>query len=168
MSTEPSKSRTGISFFGPPSASPDLHETDLMSMPEFDPAVAEQLTEWGLSGGHVVKVLFRDGERSLVWSWFGPDYVLPRHSHSADCLYFVVAGEARLGNRVVPVGAGFFVPADAPYAYSAGPEGIQILEFRGGDGFDMKISESAGRWDRIVETVREHGEAWREEAATHA
>jgi hypothetical protein len=161
--------RAGITFFGPPSEAPALHDTGMMSMPQVDPAATDQFMEWAMSGGHVVKVLYRqDGDdgMSLVWSWFGPGYSLPRHSHDADCLYFVVSGEARLGNRTVPAGGGFFVPADAPYAYTAGDEGIQILEFRGVSSFDMKITESIGRWDRIVETVREHGDAWKE-AATH-
>ncbi|MDQ1430431.1 MAG: hypothetical protein QOF40_1033, partial [Actinomycetota bacterium] len=39
------------------------------------------------------------------------------------------------------VGAGSgFVPADAPYAYTAGPEGIEILEFRHASAFDMVIT----------------------------
>lgn len=160
--------RTGIKLFAPPAEAPNLHDTDLMSMPEVDPGVTEQFMEWGLSGGHVVKVLYREGDMSLVWSWFGPDYVLPRHSHDADCLYFVVSGEARMGRRTIGPGAGFFVPAGAPYAYSAGPEGIQILEFRGATSFDMKITESVDRWDRIVETVREHADEWRTEAETVA
>lgn len=173
MSSDPDSdsrpARAGITFFAPPGEAPDLHETGMMSMPEVDPAAADQFMEWAMSGGHVVKVLYRqegDDGMSLVWSWFGPGYTLPRHSHDADCLYFVVSGEARLGNRTVPAGGGFFVPADAPYAYSAGDEGIQILEFRGVSSFDMKITESIGRWDRIVETVREHGDEWRE-AASH-
>jgi quercetin dioxygenase-like cupin family protein len=111
----------------------DLAATDMMSMPVLtDPDVSmEPLAEWAGSSGHVVKVLYRgegDDGMSLVWSWFGPGYTLPRHSHSADCLYYVTKGEAHLGNRVVSAGSGFFVPADAPYAYSAGPEGIEILE----------------------------------------
>lgn len=164
--TQPS--RSGITFFGPPSEAPLLYETDMMAMPEFDPAANDQFTEWAFSGGHIVKVLYREGDMSLVWSWFGPNYVLPRHSHSADCLYFVVSGEAHLGSRVIPAGAGFFVPAGAPYAYSAGPEGIQIIEFRGATSFDMKISESLGRWDKIVEAVRENADTWKEQATAHA
>jgi hypothetical protein len=97
---------------------------------------------------------------SLVWSWFGPNYALPRHSHSADCLYYVVRGEAHLGNRVVGAGGGFFVPADAPYAYTAGPDGIEILEFRNATSFDMQITESPARWEKIVEGVREHAAGW--------
>jgi hypothetical protein len=149
-----------------------LAETDMMSMPTLaEPSVGwETVGEWAGSSGHVVKVLYRgeggDGS-SLVWSWFGPNYTLPRHSHSADCLYYVVRGEARLGNRVVGAGSGFFVPADAPYAYSAGPEGIEILEFRHATGFDMKISESPARWQAILDGARTHADAWANEAPAH-
>lgn len=156
--------RRGIVFFDPPAESPPLHETGMMSMPTLDPPAGEQLMEWGLSGGNDTRVLFRDGEDglSLVWAWFGPHHVLPRHSHDADCLYYVVAGEAHLGNRVVPAGGGFFVPADAPYAYTAGPDGIQVLEFRNAGSFDMKITESLPRWDHIVEVARQHGDEWKQ------
>jgi len=76
-----------------------------------------------------------------------------------------VAGEASLGNRVVKAGAGFFVPDGAPYAYTAGPEGIQILEFRNVSRFDMRITESLPRWDKIVENAQASQERWAEEAA---
>src|SRR6187200_108108 len=62
--------RSGISFFGPPAEAPGLHETDMMSMPEVDPQATEQFMEWAMSGGHIVKVLYREGDMSLVWSWF--------------------------------------------------------------------------------------------------
>jgi hypothetical protein len=75
-----------------------------------------------------------------------------------------VAGEAHLGNRVVPAGGGFFVPANAPYAYTAGPEGIQILEFRNVSAFDMQITENLPRWDRIVEVVQANKDTWQEAA----
>ena len=128
-----------------------------------DPPAPDQMLEWATSGGHVVKGLFRQGGgdgMSLVWSRFGPNYPLPRHSHSADCLYYVVSGEARMGNRRIGPGAGCFVPAGAPYAYTAGPEGIEILEFRSASSFDMQITENLERWDRIVATVREHKDDW--------
>lgn len=166
-SAEAETRRAGIVLFDGPADAPDLYESGIMSMPTMDPPAPDQLMEWALSGGHVVKVLFQQGGddgMSLVWSWFGPNYALPRHSHSADCLYYVVAGEARLGNRTIPAGGGFFVPEGAPYAYTAGPEGVQVLEFRGVSSFDMKISESLPRWDRIVETVRANQEAWKETA----
>lgn len=164
------RARAGITLFDGPDRAPTLYDTGIMSMPEVDPPAPDALVEWALSGGHDVRVLFRQGGddgMSLVWSRFAPHYPLPRHSHSADCLYYVVSGEARMGNRRIGAGAGFFVPADAPYAYTAGPEGIEILEFRGVSSFDMQITESLGRWDRIVEEVRAHKDSW-EAPAAHA
>jgi hypothetical protein len=165
---EPLATRERLTLFDFADA-PGLAETDMMSMPTLaDPvANADAMAEWATSAGHVVKVLYRaEGDEgcSLVWSWFGPDYTLPRHSHSADCLYYVVRGEAHLGNRVVTAGSGFFVPCDAPYAYTAGPEGIEILEFRSATSFDMKISESPARWQKIVDNARTHNAAWAQEA----
>jgi quercetin dioxygenase-like cupin family protein len=166
--TDPARGRAGIVLFDPPEGAPSLMETGIMSMPTMDPPAYDQLVEWGGAGGQVVKVLFRqegeDGREglSLVWSWFGPGFILPRHSHDADCLYYVVSGEARMGNRRIGAGAGFFVPAGAPYAYTAGPEGIQILEFRNATSFDMRITEGLARWGRIVENARANAEAWKE------
>jgi len=159
-----------ISFFGPPSDAPPLSETGVMSMPGLDPPAPDQLTTWALSGGHDSRVQFQQGEEgmSLVWSRFEAGFPLPRHSHSADCLYYVVAGEARMGNRVIAAGEGFFVPAGAPYAYTAGPNGIEILEFRSVGRFDMQITESVARWDRIVDAVVEHKADWQQDAPTNA
>ena len=64
-------------------------------------------------------------------------------------------------------GTGFFVPADAPHAYSAGPEGIEILEFRNATEFDMKISERANGWQAIIDGVRAHDDGWAKEALAH-
>ncbi len=149
---------------------PLIHETTMMSMPTMEPDASEQLIEWATSGGQVVKALFGDPDgsgMSLVWSWFGPGFDLPRHSHSADCLYFVHRGEVRMGNLVIGEGDGFFLPSDAPYAYTAGPEGVEILEFRNACSFDMRITESLGRWDQIVEGARANREVWSEEATAH-
>jgi hypothetical protein len=162
-STASKGKRRGIELFGADDARP-LYETGMMSMPTMSPEAPEQLTEWALSSGHVVKTLFeQSGENgmSLIWSWFGPGYSLPRHSHSADCLYYVLKGEIKLGRRSIAAGGGFFVPNDAPYAYSAGDEGVEVLEFRGVSSFDMKISESVARWDQIVSIVRENNETWK-------
>jgi hypothetical protein len=148
-----------------------LHDAGMMSMPTMEPDATEQFMEWVGAGGQVVKVLFGDPEgsgMSLVWSWFGPGFVLPRHSHSSDCLYFVHRGEVRMGNTVVAAGDGFFLPADAPYAYTAGPDGVEILEFRGACSFDMRITESLGRWDQIVEASRANKDRWAAEAPSHA
>jgi hypothetical protein len=163
--------RAGLERFGGPPDGRLLHETQMMSMPTMDPPANDELMEWALASGQVVKVLYGDpdkGGMSLVWSWFAPDFPLPRHSHSADCLYFVHRGELRMGNQVVREGEGFFVPDGAPYAYTAGPEGVEILEFRAVSQFDMQITESLSRWSKMVEIARDHREAWAEEFPAHA
>ena len=145
---------------------PLLDDTEMMSEPQIAENIIEQfgarLSE--LDVGNQVKVLFRqagDGGFSLVHAWFGPNFQLPRHSHSADCLYYVVKGEARLGNRTIPAGSGFFVPADGTYGYSAGPEGVEILEFRHATSFDMVVADKKPeRWASILDTAVVERETW--------
>jgi PAS domain S-box-containing protein len=55
-------------------------------------------------------------------------------------MYYVISGEAHMGNQVLRAGDSFFVPADAPYVYTAGPDGVEVLEIRHNVAqFDMKI-----------------------------
>jgi len=82
----------------------------------------------------------RDG-MSLVHLDFPPGAMLPRHSHSADCLYYIVSGGIVLGKRELGPGDGFYVPADQPYGYRAGTEGVVLLEFRQSTAFDTKFHE---------------------------
>lgn len=81
------------------------------------------------------------GGFSLVTVEFDPGFLLPRHSHSSDCLYYIVEGEIVMGTRVLGPGDGFFVPAEQPYAYRVGPEGVKLLEFRHQAAFDTKFHE---------------------------
>jgi quercetin dioxygenase-like cupin family protein len=154
----------GITFYRAADA-PSLDDDGIMTPPELDESV-RTLDLTPLAAGSKVTVLFKgDGPdgMSLVHAWFGPGYRLPRHTHSADCLYFVVAGEAVMGNKVVKAGDGFFVKADKPYAYSAGPEGIQILEFRAKTAFDMKVlDQTVARWKPIVDIARANHDRWLE------
>jgi hypothetical protein len=166
MTTTTSARNRSLQKFGPDQAKM-LYETAMMSMPEMEPAAPEELVEWAQSGGHVVKVLFGDpevGGMSLVWSWFGPNFALPRHSHSADCMYYITKGEIHMGRQILREGEGFFVPANAPYAYSAGSDGVEVLEFRSASTFDMRISESLSRWAKIVKGVRVNRDRWQAES----
>jgi hypothetical protein len=157
-------------FSGPPDAQL-LYETQLMKMPTMDPPAPDELMEWATASGQVVKVLFGDpeaGGMSLVWSWFAPNFPLPRHSHSADCLYYVTKGTLHMGRQVIKEGEGFFVAKDASYAYTAGPAGVEVLEFRSQSQFDMQITESLPRWAKMVEIAREHRDSWAEELPAHS
>ena len=78
---------------------------------------------------------------SLVCLDFPPGAMLPRHSHSADCLYYIVSGGICMGKRELGPGDGFFAPSDQPYGYRAGSEGVKLLEFRHSTAFDTKFHE---------------------------
>jgi len=162
--------RRGISIFRAADAS-DLQETDFMSAPVMSGAAREgltQLVQAGAGEGAQVKVLVRqpaaEGGFSLVHVWFKANYPLPRHSHDADCMYYVISGSAVMGTQVLGPGDGFFVPSDAPYQYTAGPDGVEVLEIRRGvDRFDMQIPDhGAERWRAMAEATRANRADWQQ------
>ena len=78
----------------------------------------------------VVRQKPEEGGFSILRVWFKADYPVLRHTHDADCLYYIVSGSAILGSQTLRPGDGFFIPAGAPYGYDAGPEGVELLEIR--------------------------------------
>lgn len=163
-------SRRGIKLFRAKDAVA-LADSGAMSAPVLDPGEMKALAADGprpptVALGIQDTLVFRgegpDGS-SLVRAWLGPHYVLPRHSHSSDCLYYIVEGTIIMGARQLGTGDGFFVPSDAPYAYEAGPDGAVVLEFRTQTSFDMQIpGGQLERWRRMATVAEEHGERWME------
>ncbi|MBJ19499.1 MAG: hypothetical protein GY910_23865 [bacterium] len=128
---------------------PTLAETGMMDASTFtegganDGPFPANIVERSMEGSSL-RVPFQQegvGGFSLVDINFAPGFLLPRHSHSSDCLYYIVEGQVVMGKRELGPGDGFFLPADQPYAYHAGPEGVRVLEFRHQTSFDMKIYE---------------------------
>ncbi|MGJ3627380.1 cupin domain-containing protein [Sphingomonas sp. MMS24-JH45] len=77
---------------------------------------------------------------SLTYAWFKSGFPLPLHSHNADCLYYIIAGTLKLEREELGAGDGFFVGKDAPDQYKPGPTGVEVLEFRTADTFDIASS----------------------------
>ena len=118
----------------------------------------------GVGEGAVVKLLFSDpiSGMSLTYAWLKANYPLPRHSHNADCAYYIVSGEAHLGTEVLKAGDGFFVPADGLYAYQAGPEGVEVVEFRTAPEFNIKFSGNGEKyWRRLADVSAANLDHWR-------
>jgi hypothetical protein len=123
----------------------------------------DKLIEAGYLEGDETKLLINIPGFSLVHVWFKKDYPLLRHSHDADCLYYVVAGSLRLGTETLGPGEGFFIPAGAPYTYRPGPEGVEVLEFRHATHFDFRnLSDNEAFYAKGAETVAANREAWRQ------
>lgn len=117
--------------------------------------------------GERTRLLFKepgDEGMSLLHVWFKSGYVLPFHSHSTDCLYYVVAGELRMGSHVLHKGDGLFIPGGHAYGYEAGPDGVELLEFRNASRFNLKFVPGAEqRWDQMVQTYTNRASIWEEE-----
>jgi hypothetical protein len=90
---------------------------------------------------------FPDCGLNLAALEFAPGFLLPLHSHRADCLYYVEQGSVVMGSRELGPGEGFLVRGDRPYGYSAGPKGVRILEFRSERTADLTLHErNVPRW----------------------
>ncbi len=159
--------RRRIEFF----SEQDARELDGETMPRkgIDDNVVAALAQLADSDyregmGERSRMLFSeagDEGMSLVHVWFKSGYVLPFHSHSSDCLYYVLAGELRIGSRVLRQGEGFFIPADQGYGYEAGPDGVEVLEFRNATKFNLVFTgNSQERWQQMVDTCRERADIW--------
>lgn len=52
------------------------------------------------------------------------------HAHHVEEVLVVVEGELHAGSQVIGVGGTMRIPAHTLYAFSAGPEGVRLLNFR--------------------------------------
>jgi len=144
---------------------PAFSEIDVMDYAGMTPKLEQtfaDLGEAGIDEGQTVKLLFSAPGFSLTYAWFRSGFPLPRHTHDADCLYYIIAGSLTLGSETLGRGDGFFVPADAAYTYVPGPEGVEVLEFRDADHFNIKfLAGNPAFWSKALETVKAERPGWR-------
>lgn len=145
---------------------PELVASGIGTHPESpSPEIVRRLAESGVAEGVIGKVPYRhDGPTgfSLVEIYFKPGYHSTRHSHDADCLYYVKSGEVRLGNVTLRAGDGYFVPAGAPYQFQAGPEGFELLEFRNATTYDQQLfDQDLERWEPVFAAAEANRDRWR-------
>jgi hypothetical protein len=98
---------------------------------------------------------------NLIYVWFKKNYPLPLHSHDADCLYYIIAGSLNLGTETLGPRDSFFVPAGAPYAYTPGPSGVELLEFRHARQVDFQLhAHGEAFWKRAAEAMAANSADW--------
>jgi hypothetical protein len=123
------------------------------------------LQEAGMMEGSAVKLLYARPGMSLTYVWFRSGFPLPLHSHSADCLYFIVAGSLKIGTEELGPGDGFFLGTDVPYTYVPGEKGVEVLEFRTSDHFDFKaLAKNPDYWEKAVASLIAEKGKWPAEA----
>lgn len=166
MAEEQGKGSSSFAIFKAREAT-DYKEDGLMYAGPSTPVEQEgmaALTEAGLLDGSHLKLLFSRPGMSLTYVWFKSGYALPLHSHSADCLYFIVGGSLTVGNEALGPGDGFFLGADVPYAYVPGEQGVEVLEFRASDHFDFKThAKSKAYWQTAVAKMAAARVGWLDE-----
>ena len=142
---------------------PGLMEAKCMSVEPFTPVQREGMDKALAAGyleGDEIKELCQLPGFSLTHVWFKEGYALPLHSHDCDCLYYIIAGSLRMGNEELGPRDSFFVPADVPYTYKPGPEGVEVLEIRHANTFNfVNLAKGEGFWNRAAEQTAQHREA---------
>ncbi len=141
----------------------DYGEHDIQRMNEVTPVMAQGLAHYASegSGAQVVKLLYGAPGFSLTYVWFKSGYPLPLHSHSNDCLYYILAGTLKVGREVLGAGDGFFVASDVGYTYEPGPEGVEVLEFRNTDQLNIRFrSDDKSVWDQAAAVLAAHAASW--------
>jgi hypothetical protein len=143
---------------------PSLEESGVMeSVPPSQAVLAGmmQVMDAGMGKGHFTRVLFSAGGMSLAYAWFKSGFPLPRHSHNSDCLYYIVGGSLRLGTEELKTGDGFFIGTDVPYTYTPGENGVEVLEFRTAEQFDIKtLASNPAFWAKAAETAKLKKDVW--------
>ena len=143
---------------------PAFAEIDVMDYDGMTPQIEQtfaELTEAGIDEGQTVKLPFSTPGFSLTYAWFRSGFPLPRHSHNADCLYYIISGSLTLGSETLGAGDGFFVPRDMAYAYVPGPDGVEVLEFRDAERFNIKfLAANPAFWTKALDTVKAQRPAW--------
>ncbi|MCJ2188225.1 cupin domain-containing protein [Novosphingobium beihaiensis] len=146
---------------------PSLEECGCMTYEGEAPnlaAMQPRFAEATQARGEQADVPYRRANMSLARLWFKSGFPLPLHSHDCDCLYYIIAGSVQIGSETLGAGDGFFVGTDVPYTYIAGPEGVEILEFRNTDTFNIKVKDKPlAAWEKTVEVMREASSRWADE-----
>jgi mannose-6-phosphate isomerase-like protein (cupin superfamily) len=165
--TAESRSRAGVRIYRAADAQ-DPVEVGYHAGNDFSaqPDALKAAIALGKAGGAVNKLLVNqtpdEGGFSLLYAWFKPHFPLFRHRHEVDCMYVVLSGSLTMGNQTLRPGDCFFVAADAPYGYTAGPEGVEVLEIRhDAEKFTFTLATNPeGRLDEARDTARRQADTW--------
>jgi hypothetical protein len=143
---------------------PTLEQTDVLHAEGITPDIREGLRglrDAGIAEGSFAKILINVPGFSLAYAWHKSDYPLPLHSHDSDCCYLIIAGELRIGNEALGKGDGMFVPGGTPYTFQTGPEGVEFIEYRHANAWNIVFKyRNPESWEKAASTARERHDMW--------
>jgi len=139
------------------SVRPELRETSDVAK-----SGMQRIFQAGASDGHEVREIIDIPGFNLTRAWFKTGFPLPLHAHEADCLYYIAAGDLKLGTETLGAGDSFFVPGGTPYKFVPGENGVEIVEFRHSGAHDIKIlAPRQTYWDAALEKVTALRSIWK-------
>lgn len=164
--TETSETTPKFQIFRAATA-PTLEQTDVLRYEGLTPDIRQglrKLNEAGIQEGSFAKILINIPGFSLAYAWHKSDYPLPLHSHDVDCCYLIIAGELQVAGERLGKGDGFFVPANRSYTFSTGPDGVEFIEFRHANSWNIlfKYRQEAS-WEKAASTAASRRAAWQSE-----
>jgi hypothetical protein len=147
---------------------PTLEQTDVLRVEGLTPEIKEGLrnaAKAGIGEGSFAKILINVPGFSLAYAWHKSDYPLPLHSHDSDCCYLILAGELTVGHDTLGKGDGMFVPAGSAYTFFTGAQGVEFIEFRHANAWNIVFkSKNPAAWAKVAEKAGARREAWLTEA----
>ena len=151
------------------SDAPDLHESGATKN-DFGPntELMETAAKLASSDCSINKLMLHqsrdEGGLSIVYLFFKPNFPLFRHAHDVDSLYVVISGSVVdfMGEETLRPGDIWSVKAGTSYWYTAGPDGVEVLEmFRDADTATIIYTENPPeRLHQAEAAVRVNEAAW--------
>ncbi|MFV0309911.1 MAG: cupin domain-containing protein [Desertimonas sp.] len=146
---------------------PTLAQSDVLHLEGATPEIMkglEAMREAGIGEGSYAKILINVPGFSLAYAWHKSEYPLPLHSHNSDCCYLIIAGEMRVGKDTLGKGDGMFVPADTSYTFETGIDGVEFIEFRHENAWNIVFKyRKQESWDKAADAARTRSDGWRTE-----
>lgn len=146
---------------------PTLEQTDVLVPEGITDDIRQGLRKMrdaGIQHGSFAKILVNIPGFSLAYAWHKSGYPLPLHSHDSDCCYLIIAGEMRVGGETLGKGDGMFVPANTSYTFQTGEEGVEFIEFRHANAWNIVFKyRRQESWDEAAAIARERSEGWKTE-----
>jgi hypothetical protein len=149
---------------------PDLLESGAMVV-EFgeNTELLETATKLATSDCSINRLMLHqsreEGGLSIAYLFFKPNFPLFLHAHDVDTLYVVISGSVAnfMGDTTLRPGDIWTVKAGTSYWYSAGPDGVEVLEmFRDADVATIIYTPNPpGRLQEAVDAVRDNEETWK-------
>lgn len=151
---------------------PELHESGASTSDFGDNEHLRQVaTRLATSECSITRLLVHqtaaEGGLAVVYLYFKPGFPLFRHMHDVDTLYVVVSGSVVdfMGRgEVLRPGDCFSVRAGHPYFYTAGPDGVEVLEILR-DSEHVRViyvDDDDGRLEQAEAAVRDRADSWRD------